>query len=85
MITRKQTSIKVDPEAWETAKKIFNEYNITISDAVNIFLNKVRLVGGMPFDINIPSESLKKAMDEANNNAGIFHDTPEDLLDDLHK
>lgn len=57
MIVRKQTSIKVDPQAWESAKEIFKEYNLTLSDAINIFLNKVRLEGGMPFDIKIPPKN----------------------------
>ena len=35
---RKQTSIKEDPIAWEESKKIFKEYGITASDAINIFL-----------------------------------------------
>ena len=64
MQTRKQTSIKVDPLAWEEAKEIFKEYNLTVSDAINIFLNKVRVKKGMPFDIKLPSdgntEYLKK-------------------------
>ena len=59
MAARKQTSIKVDPVAWEEAKKIFKEYGITASDAINIFLNKVRLTGGLPFDMKLPSERLK--------------------------
>ena len=54
---RKQTSIKVDPEAWEKAKEIFKAYDLTLSDAINIFLNKVRLEGGMPFEIKLPSAS----------------------------
>ena len=57
MQTRKQTSIKVDPLAWEEAKEIFKEYNLTVSDAVNIFLNKVRLKKGMPFDMKLPSQN----------------------------
>lgn len=59
MTVRKQTSIKVDPQAWEVAKEIFKEYNLTLSDAINIFLNKVRIEGGMPFDIKIPSKKLE--------------------------
>lgn len=84
MIARKQTSIKVDPQAWDSAKEIFSEYNITISDAINIFLNKVRLVGGMPFDIKIPSNHLKRAMKEADKNEGEFHDGIDNMLEDLH-
>ena len=67
MAARRQTSIKVDPIAWESAQNIFKEYNLTLSDAINIFLNKVRLEGGMPFDIKVPSAQLKTAMQEAEN------------------
>ena len=57
MQTRKQTSIKVDPLAWEEAREIFKEYNLTVSDAINIFLNKVRLNKGLPFDMKLPSDN----------------------------
>jgi len=57
MQTRKQTSIKVDPIAWEEAREIFKEYNLTVSDAINIFLNKVRLKKGLPFDMKLPSDN----------------------------
>ena len=53
-MARKQTSIKVDVDAWQEAKEIFQAYNLTLSDAINIFLNKVRMERGMPFDIKLP-------------------------------
>ena len=70
MIVRKQTSIKVDPQAWEAARDIFKEYNLTLSDAINIFLNKVRLEGGMPFEIKVP---VPKNKDESETNAFSNH------------
>ena len=82
---RKQTSIKVDPVAWEEAKKIFKEYGITASDAINIFLNKVRLVGGLPFDMRLPSNRLKKAIFEANNGEIEEFSSVEELIEDLKK
>ena len=85
MTARKQTSIKVDPKAWEEAKIIFKEYNLNLSDAINIFLNKVRLEGGMPFDIKVPSERLKQAMKEAQEAEGSYHDSIDDLVADLKK
>ena len=57
---RKQTSIQVDPEAWEKAKEIFEAYDLTLSDAINIFLNKVRLERGLPFEIKLPSVSTSE-------------------------
>jgi len=85
MTARKQTSIKVDPVAWEEAKIIFKEYNLNLSDAINIFLNKVRLEKGMPFDIKVPSDRLKKAMKEAKELKGTFSDDVESLITDLKK
>jgi len=83
MTARKQTSIKVDPRAWEEAKIIFKEYNLNLSDAINIFLNKVRLEGGMPFDIKVPSDRLKQTMKEAKEDKGTYHDSADDLVADL--
>jgi len=70
VLARKQTSIKVDPIAWDSAKVIFKEYGISVSDAINIFLNKVRLEQGMPFDMKIPNSRLLNAMDEASTMQG---------------
>jgi DNA-damage-inducible protein J len=56
MLARKQTSIKVDPVAWDEAREILRGYNLTVSDAINIFLNKVRLKKGIPFDVVLPAQ-----------------------------
>jgi len=83
MTARKQTSIKVDPIAWEEAKKIFKEYGITASDAINIFLNEVRLKGGLPFEMRLPSDRLKKAIKEANNGDVEVFNSIDELMEDL--
>ena len=69
---RKQTSIKVDPDAWESAKEIFAGYGISVSDAINIFLHKVQKVGGLPFEMrdedkyyDTPKEEVLKGLKEA--------------------
>jgi len=64
MLARRQTSIKVDPIAWDSAKEIFKEYNMTVTDAINIFLNRVRLEKGLPFDVKIPSDTTLEAIAE---------------------
>ena len=67
MLARKQTSIKVDPEAWDAAKKIFEAYNLTVSDGINIFLNKVRLEKGLPFDMKLTPRTNHDYMQELKN------------------
>ena len=83
MGTRRQTSIKVDPKAWDAAKVIFKEYNLTVTDAINIFLNRVRLEGGLPFPVKVPSERLREAMREAESNDFVRYDDIENMMDDL--
>ena len=83
MGTRRQTSIKVDPKAWDAAKIIFKEYNLTVTDAVNIFLNRVRIEGGLPFPLKVPKERLREAMGEADRNDLVRYDSIEDMMGDL--
>ena len=83
MGTRRQTSIKVDPKAWDAAKVIFKEYNLTVTDAINIFLNRVRLERGLPFPVKVPSKRLREAMGEAESNDLVRYDGIEEMMQDL--
>ena len=60
-------NIRVDPEVKSTVDGIFSHFGITIADAVNIFLHKVIIVGGLPFDLTLPryNEETLAAMQEA--------------------
>ena len=60
-------NIRVDPEVKSTVDGIFSHFGITVADAVNIFLHKVMLVGGMPFEMTLPkyNEETLAAMREA--------------------
>ena len=60
-------NIRVEPEVKSTVDGIFSHFGITIADAVNIFLHKVMIVRGMPFDITLPkyNEETLSAMLEA--------------------
>ena len=59
---RQTTSIKLDPTVKQEAQKVFNELGLSLGEAVNLFLNQVRLRKGIPFDIEIPNEDTKAAM-----------------------
>ena len=60
-------NIRVDPEVKSTVDGIFSHFGITVADAVNIFLHKVMIVGGLPFDMTLPkyNEETLAAMREA--------------------
>ena len=60
-------NIRIDPEVKSTVDGIFSHFGITIADAVNIFLHKAIIVGGLPFDMTLPryNEETLSAMQEA--------------------
>jgi addiction module RelB/DinJ family antitoxin len=47
-------SIRIDPEIEATVDGIYSRFGITIADAVNIFLHKSIMAGGLPFDMTVP-------------------------------
>ncbi len=59
---RQTTSMKLDPTVKQEAQKIFNELGLSLGEAVNLFLNQVRLRKGIPFDIEIPNEETQAVM-----------------------
>ena len=62
---KETTSIKLDVEVKAKAKEIFKELGITMGEAVNMFLSQVALHKGLPFEVKIPNEETKKAIEEA--------------------
>lgn len=47
---------RIDPEVKKKAQSILNKLNITLSEAISIFLTQVSLNRGIPFDIKIPND-----------------------------
>ncbi|MCI8577443.1 MAG: type II toxin-antitoxin system RelB/DinJ family antitoxin [Lachnospiraceae bacterium] len=60
-------NIRIDPEIKSSAEKLFSSFGITISDAINIFLRKSIMDGGLPFEMKQPryNAETEAAMDEA--------------------
>jgi DNA-damage-inducible protein J len=80
-------NIRVDPDTKEVAEKLFANFGITISDAVNIFLHKAILSGGIPFEIKLsqPNATTKAAMLEVDNMIRGKIETYEQSVDDFFK
>jgi len=55
-----QTNLCAEETLYKEAKKVFAKFGISFDDAVNIFLTKVTMEEGFPFDLNIPSKELEK-------------------------
>lgn len=47
---------RIDPVVKEKAQSILNALNITMSEAISLYLTQITLRRGIPFDIKIPNE-----------------------------
>lgn len=47
---------RIDPEIKAQAQKILNTLNITLSEAISMYLTQVALQKGIPFELKIPNE-----------------------------
>jgi len=47
---------RIDPDIKEKAQAIFNKLNISLSEAISMYLTQVTLHNGIPFEIKIPNE-----------------------------
>ena len=47
-------NIRIDPNTKKAAEKLFSNFGITITDAVNMFLHQSIITGGLPFAVKIP-------------------------------
>lgn len=79
---KETTSVKLDKEAKEEAKKIFKQLGISMGDAFNMFLHQVSLQKGIPFEVKLPNDESAKIIDEARKNINV---EPFDLSELSHK
>ena len=83
-IMKMQTSIRVEKEFYEEARKVFEKFGLSFGDAVNIFLSKVAMEKGFPFELKLPSKELEKRVKNIakNENVEIYKNSKE-LFEDL--
>ena len=79
-----QTSVRVEDIFYNEAKEIFSRFGLSFGDAVNIFLAKVTMEKGIPFDLTLPSDELKNRLIniERDRNTQTYK-TSDALFDDL--
>ncbi len=61
---------RVESDLKNDVEKIFSQIGINTSQAINIFLKKVKAEGGIPFELKVPNKNTLKAMEEAKNMEG---------------
>ena len=61
------TNIKIDRTLKQEAQELFEGFGLSLSSAINIFLRKSIMDGGLPFEMKQPryNAETEAAMDEA--------------------
>ena len=60
-------NMRVDPRVKEEAERVYARFGMNLTDAVNVFLHKSIMEGGLPFDLRQPryNAETELAMHEA--------------------
>ncbi len=61
---------RVDSNLKAEVEEIFKTLGISTSQAINMFLSRVKTEKGIPFELKIPNKTTLKAMEEAENMEG---------------
>lgn len=57
--------LSLDKNMEKKARAIYKQFGLSLSDAVNIFLSQSVRCHGLPFEMKLPDEAAKRAIEEA--------------------
>lgn len=77
--------IRVEPSVKQKAEKTLNELGLSITDAVNVFLNQVILNEGIPFEIRKPRYNRTTIKTIKNTSKGKNLSKSFDTVDEMFK
>ena len=73
---------RVDPVVKRNAQIILKKLNISMSEAISMYLSQITLHNGIPFEIKIPNEVTAKTLKDAENGKNVHK---VDSVDELFK
>ncbi len=75
---------RIDPEVKKDAQAILNKLNISMSEAISLYLTQVALQKGIPFEIKIPNELTAETLKKSENDNELHSvDSVDDLFQEL--
>jgi DNA-damage-inducible protein J len=80
---RTSTSVRIDNDAKEIATAVLKQYGMSLSDGINLFCKQVALTHSIPFELKVPSERMKIALQELEERKGEKFTSMEALKRDL--
>jgi DNA-damage-inducible protein J len=74
---------RIEPQTKIQAQNILNKLNISLSEAISMYLKQIILHNGIPFDLKIPNQATLQAVEELESGKGVTFNNTDDLLKDL--
>jgi DNA-damage-inducible protein J len=56
---------RVEPSLKRDAEAVLHKVGLTSSEAITLFLTQVKLSQGLPFEVNVPNSTTRRAISEA--------------------
>ena len=77
---------RVDKRLKTAAKKALDKVDVSMADAVRIFLRQVVLHKGLPFDVRVPNAETREAIRESRAGGGkVYTGSTRDALQEMLK
>ena len=77
-------SARIDPELKNNVDQVFKDLGLTTAQAITLFYKQVELQQGLPFSVKIPTETTRKALEDARLRRNLETlNSADDLFNDL--
>ena len=73
----------LDPEVKKQAEAILRELGLSVSKSFELFYRQVIAHRGLPFELHVPNEKTRKAIEDSRQGKGKKFSTAQELFDDL--
>lgn len=75
---------RVDTQLKEDVEEILSQIGLSTSQAITLFLKRIKYEKGIPFELKVPNAMTLKAMQEADDNEGETVNLEEFLQEKSH-
>ncbi len=77
---------RIDPVVKKNAQKILNKLNITMSEAISMYLSQITLQRGIPFELKIPNALTEKTLEDSEKGKNLHSvDSLDQLFEELER
>ena len=84
VVTMKTAAVhsRIEPDLKEKAENVLERLGIRPTDAIRMFYTQIVLRNGLPFDLHIPNDETRQALEDSRSGKNLEHfDTVEGLFE----